>query len=175
MLIASACRDHQRLQFDYRDHDGSTSIRSVEPHRLVYWGGRWYLLAWDTSRTNWRTFRVDRIQPRIPTGPRFTPHHLPDSEVAAHITRGAWSAGWRYRARVRLHAPAEAIAERVPPDVGLLEVIDERTCMLDTGAATLEALAMHLGILGVDFEVSEPAELVEYIRTLADRYRRATP
>jgi predicted DNA-binding transcriptional regulator YafY len=172
--IAGACRDHQRLRFDYRDHSGSASVRTVEPHRLVCWGRRWYLLAWDPDRRDWRTFRVDRIQPRIPAGPRFTPHHLPDGEVAARVMRGVWSAGWRYRARVRLHAPAEAVAERIPPGVGLLEAIDERTCVLDTGAETLDTLAVYLGMLGVDFEVSEPPDLVEHVRKLADRYRRAT-
>jgi predicted DNA-binding transcriptional regulator YafY len=173
--VAGACRDHQRLRFDYLDHGGTGSVRTVEPHRLVCWGRRWYLLAWDTDRREWRSFRVDRLQPRTPTGPRFTPRDLPDDEVAAHVTRGVWSAGWRHRARVTLHAPAGTVAARIPPAVGLLEAVDERTCVLDTGADTLDRLAVHLGMLGVDFEVSEPPDLVEHIRTLADRYDRATP
>ena len=74
---------------------------------------------------------------------------------------------------MRLHAPAETVAERIPPAVGLLEAVDERTCLLDTGADTLDTLAVYLGMLGVDFEVSEPSDLVEHIRKLADRYRRA--
>ena len=174
-VIAGACRDHQRLRFDYRDHSGAGSVRAVEPHRLVCWDRRWYLLAWDTDRQEWRSFRVDRLQPRTPTGPRFIPRDLPDDEVAAHVTRGVWSAGWRHHARVILHAPAGTVAARIPPAVGLLEAVDERTCVLDTGADTLDRLAVYLSMLGVDFEVSEPADLVEHIRTLADRYRRATP
>jgi predicted DNA-binding transcriptional regulator YafY len=86
--IAGACRDHQRLRFDYRGHDGSASIRSVEPHRLVHDRGRWYLVAWDADRQDWRTFRADRIQPRIPTGPRFTPRDLPDGDIATYLLRG---------------------------------------------------------------------------------------
>jgi hypothetical protein len=74
-----------------------------------------------------------------------------------------------------LHAPAEAVAERIPPGVGLLEVVDKDTCLLRTGAATLDALAVHLGMLGADFEVSDPPELVDHVRVLADRYHRATP
>jgi predicted DNA-binding transcriptional regulator YafY len=174
-VIAGACRDHQQLRFDYRDRAGSGSFRTVEPHRLVCWGRRWYLLAWDIDRTGWRTFRVDRVQPRTPTGPRFVPRELPDADVAAYVMRGSWSATWRHHARVRLHAPAEAVAARVPPGVGLLEAVDQETCLLRTGAETLETLAVHLGMLGVDFEVSEPPELVDHIRTLADRYRRGTP
>ena len=104
--IAETCRDHQQLRFDYHDHGGAASVRAVEPHRLVCWGRRWYLLAWDPDRGDWRIFRVDRIEPRIPAGPRFTPRHLPDDEVAARVMRGVWSAGWRHRARVRLRAPA---------------------------------------------------------------------
>jgi predicted DNA-binding transcriptional regulator YafY len=173
--IAAVCRDHQQLRFDYRGHGGAASVRTVEPHRLVCLGRRWYLLAWDPDRRDWRTFRVDRIQPRTPAGPRFTPHDLPDGEVAARVMRGVWSAGWRYRARVRLHAPAEAVAARIPRGIGVLEVVDDHTCVLDTGAETLQTLAVYLGMLGVDFEVTEPPDLVEYIRKLADRYRRATP
>jgi hypothetical protein len=74
-----------------------------------------------------------------------------------------------------VHAPVEAIAAQINPAVGVLEVIDERTCVLDTGADTLERLAVHLGMLGVDFDVGEPPELVDHLRALADRYRRATP
>jgi predicted DNA-binding transcriptional regulator YafY len=173
--IAGACRDQQRLRFDYRDHGGSASLRTTEPYRLVCWGRRWYLLAWDVEQRDWRTFRVDRLRPRIPTGPRFVPRELPDIDLAASISRGGWSAGWRYRTQVRLHAPAEAVAERIPPGVGTLEVVDKDTCLLRTGAATLDALAVHLGMLGADFEVSDPPELVDHIRVLAGRYHRATP
>ncbi|MBO4275626.1 helix-turn-helix transcriptional regulator, partial [Microbispora triticiradicis] len=72
-VLAAACRDRERLRFDYRAHDGSSGVRIVEPYRLVSWGRRWYLVAWDTGRDDWRTFRVDRIAPRTPTGPRFPP------------------------------------------------------------------------------------------------------
>jgi predicted DNA-binding transcriptional regulator YafY len=170
--IADACRDHQRLRFDYRGHDGSASIRSVEPHRLVHDRGRWYLVAWDADRQDWRTFRADRIQPRIPTGPRFTPRDLPDGDIATYLLRGVGSATWRYRARVRVHAPAALIAGRLPPAV-LVEAVDEHTCIVNVGSDTPQMLAVHLGMLDVDFEAVEPPELVEQLRTLADRYRRA--
>ena len=170
--IAGACRDHQRLRFDYRDHDGSASIRTVEPHRLAHDRGRWYLVAWDVDRQDWRTFRADRIQPRIPTGPRFAPRDPPDGDVATYLLRGVGSATWRYRARVRVHAPAAAITGRLPPAV-LVEVVDEHTCIVNVGSDTPQMLAAYLGMLDADFDLMEPPELVEQLRTLADRYRRA--
>jgi WYL domain len=93
--VAGACRDHQRLRFDYRDHDGLAGLRSVEPHRLVHDRGRRYLVAWDVDRDDWRTFRADRIQSRIPTGPRFVPRDPPDGDVVTYLLRGVGSAMWR--------------------------------------------------------------------------------
>ena len=170
--LAAACRDHQRLRFDYRDHDASVSVRSVEPHRLVHDRGRWYLVAWDSDRADWRTFRADRIQPRIPTGPRFVPRVPPGGDVVTYLQRGVGSATWRYRARVKVHAPATVVAGRLPPAV-LVDAVDEHTCIIDAGSDTPQMLAVHLGMLDVDFEVDGPPELVEQLATLAARYRRA--
>jgi predicted DNA-binding transcriptional regulator YafY len=169
--IAGACRDCQRLRFDYRDHDGSATIRTVEPHRLVHDRGRWYLVAWDVERADWRTFRADRIRPRVPTGPRFVPRELPGGDVVTYLLRGVGSATWRYRARVRVHAPAAMVTGRLPPAV-VVEAVDEHTCVIDVGSDTPQMLALYLGMLDVDFDVEDP-ELVEQLRTLADRYRRA--
>jgi predicted DNA-binding transcriptional regulator YafY len=171
---AAACRDHQRLRFDYRDHDGSSSVRTVEPHRLVHHLGRWYLVAWDVDRADWRTFRADRVAPRTPTGPRFVPREPPGGDVAAYLLRGVGAATWRCRARVTVHAPAALVAARVPPAV-LVEAVDERSCVVDAGSDTPQLLAVYLGMLDCDFEVREPPELVEQLATLADRYRRAVP
>ncbi|WP_236796423.1 YafY family protein [Amycolatopsis sp. GM8] len=171
--IAAACRDHERLRFDYQTHGGDRTRRNVEPYRMVNWGRRWYLVAWDVDRDDWRTFRVDRMEPKIPTGPRFTPRPLPD-EVTDRVMRGASAAAWRYRAKVTVHAPAEAVTERINPAVGTVQVVDEQTCVLDTGADSLETLAVYLGMLGMDFTVTEPDELVDHLRSLADRYRKAT-
>jgi predicted DNA-binding transcriptional regulator YafY len=170
--IAGACRDHQRLRFDYRDHDGSASLRTVEPHRLVHERGRWYLVAWDVDRQDWRTFRADRIAPRTPTGPRFTPREPPGGDLATYLLRGVGAATWRYRARVRVHAPATAVAARVPPAV-LVEAVDDRSCIVSAGSDTPHMLALYLGMLDADFEVEDPPELVERLLKLADRYRRA--
>ncbi|MGV9327365.1 helix-turn-helix transcriptional regulator [Streptosporangium sandarakinum] len=171
--IASACRDHERLRFDYLNHDGDESVREVEPHRLVHTRRRWYLAAWDPARQDWRSFRVDRIRLRTPNGGRFAPREAPGGDIAAYVTRGVTTAVIRHRATVRFHAPAEAVAERIWPDWGELEAADERSCLFHTGASSLDALAIHLGMTGLDFEVVDPPELAAHLRELGARYTRA--
>jgi predicted DNA-binding transcriptional regulator YafY len=186
--LAAACRDHERLRFDYQSHDGTATVRTVEPHRLVTWGRKWYLVAWDTERGDWRTFRVDRIEPLgavdrspgaartsyVARGARFAPRELPEGgDVAAYVARGASAAGFRFRARVRVHAPADVVTARISPAVGVVEAIDEHSCVLACGADTVETVAVYLGLLDADFEVTEPPELVRQLGILADRYRRA--
>ncbi|MET8402768.1 YafY family protein [Streptomyces sp900116325] len=173
--LVSACRDGERLRFDYLDHAGAPTRRLVEPYRAVNWGRRWYLVAWDVEREDWRTFRVDRIQPRTPTGPRFTPRDLPGGDAAAYVSQRVSGAAWRHHARVIVHAPATAVIEQINPAVGTVEALDADTCVLTTGADTVQTLAVHLGMLDFDFDVTEPAELVTHLRRLADRYARSTP
>jgi predicted DNA-binding transcriptional regulator YafY len=170
--LAAACRDHEGLRFDYTMHDGREAVRNVQPHRLAHARGRWYLLAWDTDRQDWRTFRADRIRLRTPGGPRFVPRALSDEDVAARISKGLGSAMWRYRALVTVHAPAGQIAGRVPAAVEVRPV-DEYTCEISAGSDTVGMLAAYLGLLDADFEVHEPPELVEQVRALAARYQRA--
>src|SRR6516164_7352440 len=130
-VIASACRDHERLRFDYRAHSGAPSRRSVEPYRLVHDRPRWYLVAWDTDREDWRTFRVDRMEPRTPAGPRFAPRPLPpDPEIAAQVAGAAREAAWRYRARVTVHAPAAYVRDRLPIPVPV-ESLGEDRCTFE--------------------------------------------
>jgi predicted DNA-binding transcriptional regulator YafY len=170
--VAAACRDHQVLRFDYAARDGADSIRRVEPYRLVYTGRRWYLLGWDLDRADWRTFRADRLTPRSPTGPRFTPREPPE-EAARHVVRGTGSLAWPVPARIRMHMPADALTERLSPAAGLVRPIDDRTCLWDTGADSVADLIGFLTSLDVAFEVLEPAELRDRLRELAARYAAA--
>ncbi|MFC8224536.1 helix-turn-helix transcriptional regulator [Streptomyces sp. NPDC057287] len=174
MTLTAACRDHERLRLDYRDHAGASARRLVEPQRVVNWGRRWYLVAWDVDRVAWRTFRVDRLTPRLPAGPRFAPREDPEGGAAAYVAGGVSAAAWRHRARVTVHAPAAAVLEHVNPAVGTVEPVDAETCVLETGADSLDSLAVHLGLLGSDFTVTEPPELVAFLRELAERYARST-
>jgi len=171
-ILAGACRDLESLRFRYRDYGGAVSVRSVEPHRLVHTGRRWYLVAWDTGREDWRTFRVDRMEEKVAAGARFEPREPPAKDLAVYVAKGAWTSP-RCRARIKLLVAADEAARHLPPHVGMIEAIDERSCWFNAGAPSFESLATHLVFLGMDFELSEPAELVEHVSRLAERYRRA--
>jgi predicted DNA-binding transcriptional regulator YafY len=173
IMIACSCRDHEQFRFDYQTHSGVTSRRSVEPYRLVNDRRRWYLVAWDLERDAWRTFRVDRIQPRRPTGPRFTPRALPTAhEVAALVARGVGEATWRYRARVIVHAPATHVRSRLPIPVNV-ETLGQDRCAFEPGSDHPQMLALYLGMLDADFEIVDAPDLVDALRELARRYQRA--
>jgi predicted DNA-binding transcriptional regulator YafY len=160
------------LRFDYVSRDGTSSRRSAEPHRLVYTGRRWYLLAWDADREDWRTFRADRITPRVPGGPRFEPREPPEGAVA-HVMRGLGVEAWRHRARIRLAAPVETLAERLPPGSGLLEPAGDGACVWETGSDSIADLAAYVTSLDLPFTVEAPDELRAHLNVLAARYTAA--
>jgi predicted DNA-binding transcriptional regulator YafY len=171
--VAAACRDHQRLTVDYRSHEGAETVRQLEPHRLVHAGRRWYLVAYDLGRNDWRTFRVDRLRPWTPAGPRFAPREPPAENIGAYAS---WAVGvdqYRYQARFTMYAPAGQVAEKVAADAGLIDAVDDQTCTLRAGSNSLAGLAMHVTQLGFDFSVHEPPELIEHFRMLQDRIGRA--
>src|SRR5437764_5056516 len=171
--IAAACRDSECLRFGYRRRDGTDSQREVEPHSLVNRGRRWYLVAWDRLREDWRTFRLDRLTRPASTAVRFRPRWLPAKDAAAYVERSIAGAPTRYEAVVTLHAPAEEISARVPAHWGTVEAIDDHTCEYRTGDENLGWLALRIAMLDVDFAVHEPPELAEHLRALARRLARA--
>jgi predicted DNA-binding transcriptional regulator YafY len=176
MAIAEACRRSERLRFDYTSHRGRGTIRSVEPHRLVSFGRHWYLVAWDIDRDDWRTFRVDRLSPRTPTGPRFVPRPAPEGDVATYLSHQLSSRTWPYQATVTLHESAEAMADRVWPGMGVVEAVDDHRCLLHVGADTVPALVWMITSVDADFTLtSGPPELAGAFRAQADRCLRAIP
>jgi predicted DNA-binding transcriptional regulator YafY len=172
-VIAAGCRDSERLRFGYRSRDGTDSRREVEPHSLVNLGRRWYLVAWDCGREDWRSFRVDRLTRPASTGVRFAPRELPGKDAASFVERSIASAPTRYEAVVTLRASAEEISRRVPWYGGSLEPAGDGRCRLRTGDDDLGWLAIRIAMLDVDFEVHEPPELRERLVALAERFRRA--
>jgi predicted DNA-binding transcriptional regulator YafY len=172
-VLAAAVAGGERLRFDYRAADGTDSRRLAEPHRLLAAGRRWYLLAYDNDRDDWRIFRVDRIQRPQPTGVRTAPRELPADDAAAYVTGKLSALAPIYRAVATLDAPAADVARRLGDYAGDLEPIDERTCRLHSHTDTLEWLAFRLAMLGCEFQVHEPPELAEYLRALGGRVTRA--
>jgi predicted DNA-binding transcriptional regulator YafY len=172
--LATACRDAELVTFEYRDHGGRTSARRVEPYRLVHTSSRWYLLAFDLDREAWRTFRVDRIAARPLPRHRFRPRPLPADDVAAYVSQQIASDVYRHRARVTVHAPADEVGARMSGVAARIEPAGPRRCVVHTGGDSLEGLAFHLGWLGFEFEVHEPAELREHLRQLAERLARGS-
>ncbi|MEU9168095.1 YafY family protein [Streptomyces sp. NPDC048420] len=171
--LAHLCRDAERLRFEYSDYGGAASRRTVEPHRLVCSERRWYLVAWDLDRDDWRTFRVDRITPRPPHGPRFEPRPAPAEDLAAYVSRGVSTRAYASHAVVRLLVPLEKAAERISPSAGVLEAEGPDSCVLRTGASSLDVMVIHVMLTGFEFEVLEPAELTEAIRAAHDRLARS--
>jgi predicted DNA-binding transcriptional regulator YafY len=173
-VVATACRDAERLRFGYRRRDGTESRREVEPHTLVNLGRRWYLVAWDRGREDWRTFRVDRLARPASTGIRFASRELPAKDAAAFVNNSISGAPNRFEARVTLKAPAADIQRWFPAHWGVIRPIDEHTCEFRGGDDNLTWLALRIAMFGVDFEVHEPPELIEQVGLLARRLERAT-
>ena len=172
-VLATACRDSERVRFNYRGRERPESRREVEPHSLVNLGRRWYLLAWDGQREDWRTFRVDRLARPASTGVRFEPREPPARDPAAYVAESISSALHRYEARVTVHLPAAELRKRVPPRAGTIEPLDAERCELRTGDYDLDWLALRIAMLDAELEVHEPPELVERLQRLAQRVSRA--
>jgi predicted DNA-binding transcriptional regulator YafY len=190
MTLGDAVHAREVLRFDYTpaspagtgDGDPADAPpRRVQPHHLVTWGGRWYLVAWDLDRDDWRTFRADRISPRTPTGPRFTPRELPGGNVAAFVTsrfQGAdgsgdsdGSGGWPCRGEVILALPAAVVLRHTRE--GIVEELGPDRCRLVLGSWSWPGLAATLGRFDADIEVVGPTELRDAFAHLARRYANA--
>ncbi|HYI57815.1 MAG TPA: WYL domain-containing protein [Microlunatus sp.] len=168
--IAAAIRDREEIRFDYRDEE---QWRQVQPYRLVSWQRRWYLVGRTARTESWSTFRLDWMRLRTPGGPRFTAGGLPGGDYTAFVLREVAFAGWNVHARIRVDAPAAEVLSRTNPAVGVVEAIDDQTCVLVTGADSVEIIAVYIGMLGLDFFVDGPPELVAQLAAVGERYRRA--
>jgi predicted DNA-binding transcriptional regulator YafY len=172
--LAQACRDTVRVGFTYVARDGETTERTVEPHRLVSAGWRWYLVAWDVDRRDWRTFRADRIDGRVELLTGFNPRALPAADAATFVAEAIESMGHRIEARCTAKAPADEVADRARWFGGRVTPIDRTSCEVRIDGESLDWLAACVGLLGVEVVVHEPPELVDHVRELARRLARST-
>ena len=166
--VAGAVRDHVELRFDYK---GETL--QLEPYRLVSWQRRWFVVARDARTGTWAPYRLDWMHVRTPGGRRFTPQPLPGEDYTSFVLREVAFSGWLVHTRIAVDAPAEEVLARINPTVGVVESVDADHCVLVTGGDSVEIIAVYIGMLGLDFHVTEPAALVEAVAKVGDRYRRA--
>ena len=165
VVLAHAIRDHVRARFGYTGRTGDVTERDVEPYRLVATGRRWYLLAWDGRREDWRTFRLDRMAGVRASTFRFTPRPAPDA--VEHVRRAVTRAGYGHTVRVRLTADVEAVRRRVPPAYGTATAVGPGVTDLESSADDLADLARHLTMAAYDLSatltVLDPPELDQAI------------
>lgn len=170
--LAGACRDHRLIELEYSDRNSRASQRSIEPLRLVSAGRRWYLLAWDRSRDDWRLFRADRIVAvRCGIG-GFAPRKFPE-DVAAYVQRAISQSNHSPSLRARLRGSAESLAPCLPPWCGVLEHLDEHSCLLHVRGETPEEMMALLALTGVEFELLDADERLPQLREVAQRLLRA--
>ena len=177
LAISAAVRARETLRFSYAAAEGPP--RRAEPHHVINRNARWYLVAWDLDRRDWRTFRVDRIALRTPDGPRFTPREIPGGDVAAFVTsafRGATdnSGRWPCWGTVVLDLPATAAAPHVGD--GLVEELGPGRCRLTLGSWSWTGLAAAVARFDADVSAADPPELAQAFALLARRFAAvATP
>ncbi|MGA5304627.1 helix-turn-helix transcriptional regulator [Nucisporomicrobium flavum] len=176
VALSSAVHARETLRFDYGSETTDRPPRRVEPHHLVTWDGRWYLIAYDLDRNDWRTFRADRMLLRTPNGPRFTPRELPGGEVAAYVTstfRGSadMTGDWPCRGTVILGAPAATIATYTRD--GIVEEAGPDRCRLTLGSWSWAGLAAAVARYDAEIEVVGPRDLAKAFAELAGRFGRA--
>ncbi|MFC8076616.1 helix-turn-helix transcriptional regulator [Streptomyces sp. NPDC057307] len=170
MTLARACRDEVEAGFDYPS-GSEVRRRRAEPYRLVASDRRWYLLAYDLDRDDWRTFRVDRMTAVSARTWRFRPREAPDA--AAYVQEGVASRVYPHRARFLVHAPADTVREQVSASAAVVRPRGDDRCEVLSGGGDLDFILMHVLLLGHDFEVLDPEELAGRARALAERLRSA--
>lgn len=185
LALGSASHAHEVVRFDYAGGtmtpvgQGAGAFRPprrVEPHHLVTSDGRWYLVAFDLERDDWRLFRVDRMTLRSGTGPRFARRQVPGGDVAAFVGSRISGRPSPVRGEAVLHASAEQVAPWIGAE-GVCEPLDDvdgvPRCRVVLGSWSWGGLAGRFSAFDVDFDVVGPAELVAATRVLAVRFGAA--
>jgi predicted DNA-binding transcriptional regulator YafY len=171
---ALACRDAERIRFGYGAASGERTERHVEPHRLVALDRRWYLVAYDLTRNDWRSFRLDRVTgvPQ-PTGARFRPRALPAADAAEFVRRNIAAVPSTWQVKAVIEAPAAVVRERIGRWATIEEDGPDRCLVTMTPGDNLDWPVIALGVAGADFQVLSPPELAELIGDWGARFTRA--
>ena len=171
MTCARACRDHEHVDAAYTDIRGAQTSRRLEPYQLVTTGRRWYLLAWDRDKLDWRTLRLDRMSDVRARGTTFTPREAPDA--ATYVSRAISSSPYRYVAQVRYFCSSEVVAQHFSPSSATIEPEGPASCLVTAGADDPEKIALYLAMVGCDFEILGPPEVIAGARVMAARLAAA--
>jgi predicted DNA-binding transcriptional regulator YafY len=170
--VALSCRDSERLRFSYTAAGGARTNRQVEPHRLVCLGRRWYLVAYDLTRHDWRSFRLDRLTGPQPTGTRFRPRDLPATDAAEFVRTSLTNLPRPYRVEVLIDAPAATVRDRIGRWATIDEV-DPQRCRIHMSADSLDWPTLALGTLDSTFHIVHPPELLTQVRAWGTRFTQA--
>lgn len=171
-VLAQACRDEERLEFAYVARDGQASTRTVEPHRLVSIERRWYLVAYDLTRFDWRSFRLDRIADPHPTGTRFRPRTLPAEDAAEYVRESLHSAVEPMVVEAIVEAPHERVIE-VLGRWATVEEHDDGTCLVRITADSAEWALFGLAAVDGPFRIVGPEEAVVAAADWGERFTRS--
>jgi len=158
--LAQACRDDERVRFGYQPREGAAMERSAEPHRLVSVGRRWYLVGYDLTRHDWRSFRLDRMSEVVTTGVRFRQRALPGGDAAEFVKGGLRTLPQRHDVSVLVHTGADAVRRRVGL-WGQVEELGEERCRLTMQVDDLAWTMFVLAGLEAPFDIEGPTELVD--------------
>ncbi|RDH77003.1 YafY family transcriptional regulator [Mycolicibacterium moriokaense] len=172
MTLARACRDREHVAAAYVDRAGSATDRRLEPYQLVTTGKRWYLLAFDRDRDDWRSLRLDRMTDVVAQGSTFVARDAPDA--AAYVRRSISTSPYRHVARVRYFASEKFVAQHFSPSSVTIESDGPDACIVTTGADDPQRMVLYFASVGADFEVLEPPEVAAAVESAAARLRRAS-
>jgi predicted DNA-binding transcriptional regulator YafY len=170
--VAQSCRDTVRLTFTYVAADGQQTERRVDPHRLVPVGRRWYLVAYDVTRHDWRSFRLDRVARPI-AGQPFAPRRLPAKDAAEFVRAGLARAPQQHTVRAEVSAPAAEVRARIGRWASVTE-LDAGRSHVTINADSLDWAMIGLIGTGAPFRVLESPEFVAYLRDINRRLAVAT-
>jgi predicted DNA-binding transcriptional regulator YafY len=171
--VAQACRDCERLEFDYTAAHGTSAHRRVEPHRLVSLGQRWYLVAFDLDRREWRSFRLDRVDSPPQPGAGFVPRALPGDDAAAFVRAGVERPGGARQVSVVVDAPADLVRARIG-QWSTVDQIDADHSRVRIQTDSLDWAAAAFVVVDAPFHSVEPAAFATHLQELAQRFTSAT-
>lgn len=171
MTLARACRDHEHVAAGYVDIRGTATQRRLEPYQLVTTGRRWYLLAYDRDKQDWRSLRLDRMKDVRAQGSTFVPRDAPDA--ATYVRRSISSSPYRYVARVHFDAPKDVVAQHFSPSSATIEPDGPHACVVTAGADDPERMVLYFATVGCDFRVLSPPEVIQAVEAVSKRLRRS--